>query len=382
MMDFERGTDAAEAERRVQELLRASGAAAAPGALDAGAARRLVLAAQRFPGEREPSVEARLGVARASPSLLVALEATRQLRGVLEMLRSDGAPSSPLTPLPPQRGGRGTEGEGGSSPAEERDALARGERIGAVALGDAGGGPLARLERTPGGWRLTACKTFVLNAPVADWIAVFAEADGREAVAIVAPGDPGVSVGAPLPLLGLDALAVGAVEAEGAAVPEGRVLGPLEDRAASARCARAADLALAIAAAGLMRGVLRAANHHAHVRLRGGRPLFADQEVAFPLAEVLALTDAAELLCHRAAWAASAGEPAADRVVRCAKVFCVESAERAASVAIQVMGEEGYRRGSPAERAYRDAKGLALAGTPVEVARMAIADDLLARARP
>jgi alkylation response protein AidB-like acyl-CoA dehydrogenase len=43
------------------------------------------------------------------------------------------------------------------------------------------------------------------------------------------------------------------------------------------------------------------------------------------------------------------------------------------------MGGEGYRRGNAAERAYRDAKGLTLAGTTVEVARMAIADALLSR---
>jgi alkylation response protein AidB-like acyl-CoA dehydrogenase len=50
-----------------------------------------------------------------------------------------------------------------------------------------------------------------------------------------------------------------------------------------------------------------------------------------------------------------------------------------ASACLQVTGGEGYRRGSVAERAYRDAKGLTLAGTTVEVARMAIADELLAR---
>ena len=65
-------------------------------------------------------------------------------------------------------------------------------------------------------------------------------------------------------------------------------------------------------------------------------------------------------------------------MVRCAKVFCAESAERAASAVLQVLGGEGYRRGSAAERAYRDAKGLALAGTTLEVARMAIADAVLA----
>jgi alkylation response protein AidB-like acyl-CoA dehydrogenase len=67
-------------------------------------------------------------------------------------------------------------------------------------------------------------------------------------------------------------------------------------------------------------------------------------------------------------------------VVRCAKVFCAEAAERGAGACLQVMAGEGYRRGSPAERAWRDVKGLAFCGTTVEVARMAIADELLSRA--
>ena len=46
---------------------------------------------------------------------------------------------------------------------------------------------------------------------------------------------------------------------------------------------------------------------------------------------------------------------------------------------MQVAAGEGYVAGSVFERAWRDAKGLAVAGTTLEVARMAVADDLLAR---
>lgn len=356
-MDFDPGERARAAEARAGELLQAEARSIeAMPELDAAVLRRLLAAAQRtLAGEPGREVAARLAVARASPALLLGIEATRHLRDL----------AAELGPA--------------ALPAAEAGALARGERIGAVALADAAGAPRARLRRHAEGWSLTGQKPFVTNGPVADWIAVFADADGREALCLVSPRDEGVQPGPRIDLAGLDGLAVSALAVEDVRVPDARVLGPRGDRSWSERYRLDADLSAAIAAAGLMRGALAAASHHARAHVRDGAPSFSHQEVAFPLAEVLALTEAAELLCQRAAWLVACGDPAAARVARCARVFCAEGAERAASACVQAMGGEGYRRGSPADRAWRDAKGLALAATTVEVARMEIADALLAR---
>jgi alkylation response protein AidB-like acyl-CoA dehydrogenase len=349
-MDFEIAEVERERARRAAALAAGPEGSAAVAGAGLEARRRALVAAQRSLAEAAGSVAAGLALARESVALFLAVEATRHLRDLLSAL-------------------------GGDLPPGELAALARGERVGSVALADAGAP--AGLAPSGAGWRLSGRKSFATNAPAADWIAVFAEADGREALCLLSPGDAGVRIGEPMELMGLEGLLVSAVAVEKAWLPPERVLGPFGDRAASARYGRAADLSLAVAAAGLMRGVLGAANRSAHERQRDGRPLFARQEVAFKLAEVLALTEAAELLCHRADWLVRSADPEAGTVVRCAKVFCAESAERAASAALQVMGGEGYRKGSAAERGYRDAKGLALAGTTVELARMAIADALL-----
>ncbi|HET7824654.1 MAG TPA: acyl-CoA dehydrogenase family protein [Anaeromyxobacter sp.] len=357
-MNFDPGERAREAERRASEWLAAEARAieASP-ELDAPGLRRLVLGAQAaLTGDAGGAVAARLAVARASPALLLAVDATRLLR--------DLAGRFPA----------------GALPGGEAAALAHGERVGAVAAADAAGSAPARLVRTASGWRLTARKGLVANGPIADWIAVLAsDADGAEVACLVSPRDEGVRVGPRLALSGLDALAASALSADGAPVPDGRVLGPPAGGAAAARYRLGADLSAAIAAAGLVRSALAAATRHARATPRDGRPLLAHQEVSFPLADVLALGEAAELLCHRAAWLAEAGDPAAPTVVRCAKVFCADAAERAASACVQVMGGEGYRRGGVADRAWRDAKGLALAATTTEVARMEIADALLSR---
>jgi alkylation response protein AidB-like acyl-CoA dehydrogenase len=351
-MDFELSPEERERVRRAAALAAGPTGRAALAAGGGAPRREALLAAQRGLAPGAGSVAQGLSVASESPALFLAAEATRHLADLLSAL-------------------------GGGLPRGELEALSRGERVGAVALADAAGGPPARLEARGGGWRLTGRKAFVTNAPAADWIAVLAEAEGGEAACLVAPGDAGVRVGDPLELLGLEGLLVAEVALEDAPLAPERVLGPSPGRAGRERYARQADLSLAVAAAGLMRGALRAANRWAHERQRDGRPLFARQEVAFKLAEVLALTEAAELLCHRADWLARTGDAEAGAVVRCAKVFCAESAERAASAGLQVMGGEGYKKGSAGERAYRDAKGLALAGTTTEVARMAIADELL-----
>ena len=357
-MNFELSGEAREAEGRAEALLQAEAAAVAglPG-LDGTGLRRLLLAVQRaLPGEAGAEVAARLALARASPSLLLGVEATRHLSVLLEALGPRALPEA------------------------ERDALRRGERIGAVALADAAGAGPARLEVDGGGWRLTGTKSFVTNGPLGDWIGVVAGSGGRQALCLVSPRDPGVRPGERMELMGLDGLAVSSLALEGAPLPAARVLGPFEGRPVAERYAGEADLSVAVAAAGLMRSVLTAAKGHALSHQRDGRPVFARQEVAFKLAEVLALTEAAELICHRAAWLRRTGDPEAATVARCAKVFCAEGAERAAGACLQVTAGEGYRRGTATERAWRDAKGLSLCGTTAEVARMAIADDLLSRA--
>lgn len=63
-----------------------------------------------------------------------------------------------------------------------------------------------------------------------------------------------------------------------------------------------------------------------------------------------------------------------------AKVFCSEAAEQT-SMAMLIMTGRGYGSGNSVEWAYRKAQYIAIAGTTSEVARMAIADDLLKQYR-
>jgi len=299
-----------------------------------------------------------LELARASSSFFLAFQATRHLAGLVA---------------------------GWGSAALRTDLLASlldGGTIGAVVLPEAGGvadGTPTVTAANGGGWTLRGARPFVANGPIADWLAVFADAGGKTLVGLVRPEQPNVRRGERLRLVGLGGLATCAVELDGVRLAADRVLGPFDDAAAATWCRRSRDLGLAVAGVGLMRRTFEAAKTYAQGRQRGGKPIVFRQEIGFKLAELLTLAQTAELLVDRAAWMVGTGDPEADTLVRCAKVFCAENAERVASAALQVLAGHGCIAGNEVERAWRDAKAIGVLGTTVEVARMAVADELLAR---
>jgi alkylation response protein AidB-like acyl-CoA dehydrogenase len=299
-----------------------------------------------------------LELARASASTFVALQATRHVAGLLA--------------------GWGTE------PLREGllGALTAGETIGAIVLPEAGGAadgtPTATLEAN-GSWTLRGKRPFVASAPLADLFAIFAEAGGKPLVALVPRGRAGLKIGGRLALIGLDALATAPLELDGVRVSAVEVLGPFDGSEAEHWLRRSRDLGLAAACVGRMQRALAAAKAHAESHVRSGKPVVARQEVGFRLAELLMLAQTAELLVLRAAWLVATGARDADTVVRCAKVFGAENAERVAGGAMQILAGPGCVSGNEAERAWREARTLAVLGTTTEISRMAIADDLLAR---
>jgi len=263
-------------------------------------------------------------------------------------------------------------------------ALRRGDLIGAVAVSEPAEQGLSSDLRTTAvqegtGYYLTGKKSFVTNGPIADFIAVVGLAENRPAVFLVEPGQEEVILSPRMKTLGYNGLAVCAVELRGAQVPPDRVLGPFEDRAVIDFIRFEEDRALTLAAVGLMQRVITESKRYANAHERSGKPIFAHQEIRFKLAEMLTLTQTAQLLAYRAAWLSSISDPEAETLVRCAKVFAAEASESVANMAMQIMAGHGYISGNVVERAYRDAKYAALAGTTSEIARMSIADDLLSR---
>ena len=262
--------------------------------------------------------------------------------------------------------------------------LISGKSIGAVALSESSMNIENDVLHTTGvtsadGFHVTGNKGHVVNAAIADWIAVAGKIDGREGPAffLMEKKSEGLFVGDRLATLGYEGAPISPIRLDNSPVPATHVIHPPIDSAAFQTVRMWEDQVLTAASLGLMRRSFDAALQYAKTHRSGGKPIIAYQEVGFKLAEMLTLFQTAQLLAYRAAWMSESEDREADVLAHAAKVFCAESAEKVTSDAMQILGGKGYVRGNPVEAGYRDAKYIQIAGTSTEISRMKIGDWVL-----
>ncbi len=260
--------------------------------------------------------------------------------------------------------------------------LKEGRIIGTVALSEEG----MNIENDPlnttgvsgdDGFRVSGSKGHVLNAPIADWIAVAGKAGDGIAFFLIKKNNKDMSVGERLITLGYNGTVISPITFENCPVPSTHVIGPFKGDEQLKALRSWEDQVLTAASLGHIQRSFNAALNYAKSHMSGGKPIIAYQEVSFKLAEMLTLLQTAQLIAYRAAWMAETGDREAAALAHCAKVFCTESAEEVASKALQILGGQGYLSGNAAEVTYRDAKYLQIAGTSSEISRMKIADGML-----
>jgi len=220
-------------------------------------------------------------------------------------------------------------------------------------------------------------KQYVVNAPIADWIAVAGIFEGRNAIFIIEQNSDGLSIGERMPTLGYDGAAISDVSISKCYIPMDQMIGPLDENDARVRVRQWENQILIGTSLGLMQSSVDVANAYSREHKTGGKPIIAYQEVSFQLAEMLTLLQAAQLLAYRAAWYVNKGDKDTESLIYCAKVFCAEAAERVASQALQILSGKGYVAGNVAERSYRYAKYNQIAGTSTELSRVKIGDSAL-----
>ena len=267
--------------------------------------------------------------------------------------------------------------------AEQKDrwlsSLLEGQGIGSVALSEASlnidNDPLNTTVRLEGDFAiLEGGKTYVVNAAIADWIAVAGLIDRQPAFLIVEKNTPGLKITHRLATLGYEGAVINALAFDRCRLPRHHIIGPFSDLPVLETVRLWENQVLLGASLGLMRAALQAAQTYANDHHTGNKPIIAYQEVAFKLAEMLTLLQTAQLLAYRTAWTADQTPAEAVALTLCAKVFCTEAAEKVASSALQILAGAGFTCGNPAERAYRCAKYGQIAGTSTEIARVKIGD--------
>lgn len=302
-------------------------------------------------------------LARFSPSLCLSLEQSTRLFGwLISRYGTDRQREELLLPLQ------------------------QGTILGAVALSESLGNFPEKEMKTQGqkqgdGTRVTGRKMQVINAPLADWLAVPARVEDQWAIFFIKPDQEGLSIGSPQKTLGLNAITLADIILNHCLVPEDRIMGPFAEPTPLVELQIRSNLITSTVSLGIMDRTFQEAKKIAAESREGSKPPRAYQEISFKLAEMFTLLQTSQWMLYRAAWMLEANVSGASTVAAAAKVFVTEAAETVAREAMQVLAGEGYLAGNRVEEGYRDARFGPVAGETSEVLRMRIADECLARYR-
>lgn len=261
----------------------------------------------------------------------------------------------------------------------------KGEKISAFGLTEPNAGSDVRgiqtkAVRADGGWVLNGRKTFITNAPIADFMIVVgytdpsAGIDGMGLFIVDVPAE-GLQVNR-IAKMGNLSSEIAEVVLDDVFVPEEACLGG--ERGAFKRVMLTLNVGRVLVsggAVGIAQAALDAAVAYAKDRQAFGNTIGSYQGVSFPLARAKATVDAARLAVYRAAWMFDQGRnPVMETSV--AKLLAGEAAVDVTDKAIRVFGGYGYMREYPIERHYRDARYFAIVEGTQEIHQRVIAKEL------
>jgi acyl-CoA dehydrogenase len=279
---------------------------------------------------------------------------------------------------------------------------ARGERLLAFSLTEPGSGSDSGAvstvaERDGDGWRLTGTKIYVSNGREADTVIVMAAndpklgANGGVTAFLVDKGTPGFSVGRCEKKMGLHGSSTAELVLDHVRLGPDQVLGEVGKGFHVAMTALdVGRVCLGAASLGGIEAATRGAIEFSQNRTQFGLPISEYEVIQFKLADMAMKAHALRLMVYHAAarqdrmgtdpkkWNRLERQ---EKTREAAVVKCLAS-EWASDVideALQVHGGLGYIRGTPIERAYRDARISEIFEGTNEIQRLVVARDVLAR---
>lgn len=264
--------------------------------------------------------------------------------------------------------------------------LQKGQLIGAVTMAESSGnfsekGFETEAQKEGNGYRIKGCKKMVINAPLADCLAIPGKLNDQLAFFLIKAGQPGLMIGESLETLGFKDLVMADVTLNHCLVPEDQIIGPFTHPAPWAELQVRSNLIITVASLGVMMRALQGAKRYSAESPEGRKPAQAYQEIRFKLAEMFTLYQTAQWMLYRAAWMLETLAPEAETVAAATKIFVTEAAEEVARAAMQIMAGEGYLSNNKIEECFRDARFGPVAGDTSEVLRMRIAEDCLQKYR-
>ncbi|MCK6259252.1 acyl-CoA dehydrogenase [Fictibacillus sp. KIGAM418] len=265
--------------------------------------------------------------------------------------------------------------------------LASGEYLGAFALTEPGAGSDAAALKTKAvkkgdKYILNGSKIFITNAGAADTYIVFASTNpeaGPKGISafIVEKGSPGFSIGKKEKKMGLNGSNTCEIIFDQAEIPEENLLGTEgEGFKIALSNLEAGRIGIAAQSLGIAEAGLQHSLEYAKGRKQFGKPIGAQQGLAFMLADMATKVEAAKLLTYRAANLRTLGIPC-KKEASMAKLIASQTAMKVAIDAIQVHGGYGYTKEYPVERLFRDAKVCEIYEGTSEIQRIVLSKHLL-----
>jgi alkylation response protein AidB-like acyl-CoA dehydrogenase/nitroreductase/NAD-dependent dihydropyrimidine dehydrogenase PreA subunit len=209
--------------------------------------------------------------------------------------------------------------------------------------------------------------SWVSNGTIATHAALWLTLDPDKAydaggIAVIPLDLPGVSRGAPLNKLGQRDLNQGEIFFDNVRIPKYMMVAedPAMFKTFSTMQLAGANAGMGLVFAGCAYSALEEALQYAQQRVQGGKTIINHQAVRLRLFDLFTQVEAARSLARRVAvynsMLADKMQPAALHYSMASKIFCTETATRAASQAIQIFGGVGLSKEYLIEKIYRDAR--------------------------
>ncbi len=265
--------------------------------------------------------------------------------------------------------------------------MASGRRLGCLGLTESNAGSDAANISTAAvldgdEWVINGRKIFITNGNEADYCILIAQTDknkGHHGICafIVDLDNPGFSVGTLEDKLGIRGSSTAELVFEDCRIPKENLLGEMgKGFRVALTTLDGGRIGIASQALGIARAAIEDATAYAKERVQFGRPIAKFQAIQWMIADLTTQYEAARLLTHRAAYLKDQGE-SYGQAAAMAKLMAAETAMKAATQGIQILGGYGYTTDYPLERYFRDAKITEIYEGTSEVMRLVIANNVL-----
>ncbi|MCA2001898.1 MAG: acyl-CoA dehydrogenase family protein [Chloroflexi bacterium] len=262
-------------------------------------------------------------------------------------------------------------------------------KLGSLALTepDAGsdlqGGVTCKAEKRGNEWVVNGAKMWCTNAGIAEYVVTLVRTNpqgGSKSLSmILVPTDAeGLTIGPAEKKMGLRGSPAHGLSYENVRVPLDNLVGEegrgLQQTLATLDSGRILIGGISV---GLARAALEEALKYAQERKAFNQPIGNFQAIQFKLANMALEIELARNMVYKAAWLKDQRRPYGKEAAM-AKLYASEMAERVCYDAIQIHGGNGYSRGYPVERMYRDARLMTIGEGTSEILRLVIARNVMA----